>query len=98
MPGSGAAAPSRCLPPRPPGYDLGLMISGARPCAVLVWCLSATVATAAITLVSVQQEVEIGKQANAQVRRDVPELRDADVNTYVRELGRRLIARADGPK
>jgi beta-barrel assembly-enhancing protease len=52
----------------------------------------------AISLVSVNQEIEIGKQANAQVRKQVPELRDAEVNEYIRGLGRRLVAQAGGPK
>lgn len=52
----------------------------------------------AISLVSVNQEIEIGKQANAQVRKQVPELRDAEVIAYVRGLGRRLVAHAGGPK
>jgi predicted Zn-dependent protease len=55
-------------------------------------------ATAAITLVSVDQEIEIGKQANAQVRKEMPELRDEEVRAYVRELGRRLVQVAPGPK
>ena len=74
------------------------MIRAARPAAVLVVCLCATATAAAITLVSVQQEVEIGKQANAQVRRDGPQLRDAEVVNYLQGIGRRLIAKADGPK
>lgn len=53
---------------------------------------------AQFSLVSVEQEVEIGQQANAQIRKEVPELRDAQVAEYVRSLGRRLAARATGPK
>jgi beta-barrel assembly-enhancing protease len=52
----------------------------------------------AISLVSVSQEIEIGKQANAQVRKQVPELRDPETTEYVRGLGRRLVAHAGGPK
>ena len=52
----------------------------------------------AISLVSVEQEVEIGKQANAQVRKEVPELRDAETVSYVRGIGRTLVAHAAGPK
>jgi beta-barrel assembly-enhancing protease len=51
----------------------------------------------AITLVSVDQEIEIGKQANTQIRKEMPELRDADTVKYVRSLGRRLAAHASGP-
>ena len=52
----------------------------------------------AISLVSVSQEIEIGKQANAQIRRQVPELRDPATLEYVRSIGRRLVAHAGGPK
>jgi len=55
-------------------------------------------AVLAISLVSVDQEIEIGKQANAQVRKQVPELRDGETTEYIRSLGRRLVAHAGGPK
>lgn len=52
---------------------------------------------AAISLVSVDQEIEIGKQANAQVRKQVPELRDAATVRYIRSIGQRLVRHAGGP-
>ena len=52
----------------------------------------------AISLVSVSQEIEIGKQANAQVRKQMPELRDAETVEYIRGVGRRLVPYAAGPK
>jgi predicted Zn-dependent protease len=52
----------------------------------------------AISLVSVNQEIEIGKQANAQVRQQVPEFRDPGIVAYVREVGAQLIRQATGPK
>lgn len=52
----------------------------------------------AISLVSVTQEIEIGKQANAQVRKQMPEFRDAETGEYVRGIGRKLVAQAKGPK
>jgi predicted Zn-dependent protease len=52
----------------------------------------------AITLVSPEQEVEIGRQANAQIRKETPELRDAETVAYIRTLGRTLVAQAAGPK
>jgi beta-barrel assembly-enhancing protease len=58
----------------------------------------AAAALAAISLVSVAQEIEIGKQANNQIRKDVPELRDAETVAYVRGIGRRLVSYATGPK
>jgi beta-barrel assembly-enhancing protease len=64
--------------------------------ALLLMC--ASVSTAAINLVSVEQEIEIGRQANAQMQKQMPELRDAEVSEYVRGIGRRLVAAAPGPK
>jgi predicted Zn-dependent protease len=52
----------------------------------------------AVTLVSVQEEIEIGRAANEQVRARVPELRDAIVASYVRDVGKRLIRSAPGEK
>jgi predicted Zn-dependent protease len=60
--------------------------------------LSATAAAAQIALVSVQQEIEIGRQANAQVRKEVPEVGDGQVTAYVRSIGERLVRHAPGPK
>jgi len=51
-----------------------------------------------ISLVSVSQEIEIGKQANAQVRRETRELRDPAVVEYVRGVGTRLAAHARGAR
>lgn len=52
----------------------------------------------ALSLISVQQEVELGRQAQQQVRRDVPQLQDRAVTEYVSGLGRTLAARATGPR
>jgi beta-barrel assembly-enhancing protease len=51
----------------------------------------------ALSLISVKQEVEIGRQAQQQIKRDVPEVRDAAVTEYVASIGRRLASRAGGP-
>ncbi len=64
---------------------------------LVVWLLLPA-GVGAITLVSVQEEVEIGKQANAQVRSTVPTLRDIQTNNYVRTLGQQLTQAAPGPK
>jgi beta-barrel assembly-enhancing protease len=58
----------------------------------------ALTALLAISLVSVDQEIQIGKEANAQVRTQLPELRDRETVEYVRSVGRSLVARAGGPK
>jgi predicted Zn-dependent protease len=52
----------------------------------------------AITLVSVEDEIAIGRQANAQVRKQVPEMRDEQTIAYVRAIGQRLVRQAPGPK
>ena len=52
----------------------------------------------AISLVTVEQEIEIGKQANAQVRRELPELRDGPTLAYIRGIGQRLVRHAGGAK
>ena len=52
----------------------------------------------AITLVSVEDEIAIGRQANAQVRQEVPEMRDEQTLAYVRTIGQRLVRQAPGPK
>ena len=67
--------------------------------ALVVFLLLTGIAGASqFTLVSVEQEIEIGRQANAQVRKEVPELRDAQAAEYVRGIGRRLAQQASGPK
>jgi len=50
----------------------------------------------AVSLVSVHDEIAIGRQAQLQVRRETPELRDAAVQAYVTQIGRQLSARAPG--
>jgi predicted Zn-dependent protease len=44
--------------------------------------------------VSVPQEIQIGREANAQVRKKTAELRDPQVTAYVARLGRRLAGAA----
>jgi beta-barrel assembly-enhancing protease len=66
--------------------------------AVVLAVLACSSGVAAFSLVSVQQEVEIGKQAQQEIRRQVPELRDEAVNRYIDGIGRRLAAHAPGAK
>jgi predicted Zn-dependent protease len=63
----------------------------------LPFALAATTA-AAFSLVSVREEIEIGRQAQSEVRAKVPELRDGVTNEYIDSLGRQLAARARGPR
>ena len=53
---------------------------------------------AAQTLVSVEEEIEIGRAANEQARKQVPEFKDPTVTRYVRDLGKRLVRVAPGAK
>ena len=55
-------------------------------------------ALALFTLVSVEQEIEIGRSTQQQVRRQMAALDDAQVTGYVRSIGERLVARTPGPK
>ena len=53
---------------------------------------------AAPQLVSVNQEVQIGRQAQAEIRQQVPTVGDATVNRYVDSIGARLVRQASGPR
>lgn len=64
-------------------------------CALVV---SATTATGGLQLVSVKDEIALGRKAQQEVRQQVPAVRDAQVANYVAALGRRLAAKADGPR
>ena len=64
----------------------------------LALAVSATSARSGLQLVSVNDEIAIGRKAQQQVRQEVPRLRDTTVTNYVAGLGRRIAARADGPK
>lgn len=64
--------------------------------AFLAWS-GVVAAPGAISLVSVEQEIEIGRQAHAQVRRELMEFDDARTAAYVRGVFRRLVAAAPGP-
>jgi len=62
-----------------------------------LWASTSPV-SAQFSLVSVQQEIEIGRETNAEVRKQVPEVRDSQVTAYVRNIGERLTRQASGPK
>jgi predicted Zn-dependent protease len=53
---------------------------------------------AGFTIVSVPQEIEIGRQENAQVRKQMTELRDPRITAYIGQIGRRLAKAAPGAK
>jgi predicted Zn-dependent protease len=53
---------------------------------------------AGFTIVSVPQEIEIGREENAQVRKQMAELRDPQVSAYITSIGKRLARAAPGAK
>lgn len=65
---------------------------------LLAMVASATTATGGLQLVSVNDEIAIGRKAQQQVRQQVPALRDATINRYIDSLGARIVRRADGPR
>ncbi len=64
----------------------------------LLFVLATASGVTAFSLVSVEQEIAIGREAQQQVRSQVSELRDREVAAYVQRLGSRLAARAPGAK
>ena len=48
------------------------------------------------SLFSVDQEVQAGKEYSTQVEKQMPLVRDSDINNYVSRLGQRLAAKAPG--
>jgi beta-barrel assembly-enhancing protease len=53
---------------------------------------------AIVALISVNDEIALGRQTQQQVKAEVPQLYDPTVVRYVQSIGRRLAARASGPK
>ena len=70
----------------------------SRSMAVVVLLLAVTAPVAAIDLISVKDEIAIGRQANADARKQMPELTDREVREYVRSIGARLVKSAPGPR
>ena len=62
-----------------------------------MFVLCSTVVTTA-TFISVEEEIEIGRAAQEQMRKQVPELTDATVVGYVRDIGRHMVRVAPGAK
>lgn len=103
-----------CLPPRHRGFELFIqrrsatvsvgrafrpaVAAIAKPAVIVVILGVLTTATSSLELISVDQEIQVGKQAQAQMRKEQPELRDSAVAAYVRGLASRLVRVAHGPK
>lgn len=62
----------------------------------LMACSAAT--ASALALISVEQEIELGRQAQVEVRQQVPRLHDTTVVRYISDIGRRLARHARGPR
>ena len=57
-----------------------------------------SLAIVGITIISIPQEIEIGREENIQVRKQTPEVRDQQVRSYVAQLGQRLARQAPGAR
>lgn len=64
----------------------------------VVLAVGTSATMAAVELISVKDEIAIGQKAQADVRRQVPELNDGRVRQYVATLGSRLARQASGAK
>jgi predicted Zn-dependent protease len=64
----------------------------------LAWIVIPAAAVAAITLVSVSDEIAIGREAQAEISRQTPQVREGAVTGYIERVGRQLAARAGGPE
>jgi predicted Zn-dependent protease len=60
--------------------------------------LSASGVAAQLPVISVDDEIRIGRESQREVRRTVPALADRQVTAYIAAIGRRLAARAGGPQ
>ena len=65
---------------------------------VVALMVSGISAAAQMNLISVDDEIQMGRQAQQQVKRAVPEITDRAVNAYFLRIGRRLVQRTTGPK
>lgn len=66
--------------------------------AVTLVIAMASGSVAAFQLVSVQDEIRIGQQAQQEIRRQTPEVRDGAVREYVSRLGAQLASHASGER
>lgn len=61
-----------------------------------LFVLASVSGVAALQLVSVEQEIQIGREAQQEMQRQVPQLRDETLGRYVDDIGARLVAHAPG--
>jgi predicted Zn-dependent protease len=104
MRASAAIVLMKCLPPRRPdsrkrragAYAVRLRFATAA--AWSVFAVLAAALLAAPSLISVQEEIALGRESQRQVKAQVPVLTDRTVSTYIDSIGRRLASHARGPK
>jgi predicted Zn-dependent protease len=66
---------------------------------ILAAVLAAAPPTAAqFSLISVDDEIRLGREAQSQARKQIPDVGDRAVADYVARLGRQIASRATGPK
>lgn len=65
---------------------------------MLVPVLAMTAGAAQFSLIAVEDEIRLGREAQRQVRKEVPRVIDGEVAAYVSRIGRRLASQAQGPK
>ena len=68
-----------------------------RSVSLVVWLLVSSAGVAAINLITVPQEIQIGKEADKQLRGQMRVLKDRETATYIRSIGTRLARSAPGP-
>ena len=68
-----------------------------RAVAILVTLVLSTTAAHGLSLISVKDEIAMGREAQQQVKKTVPVLADSEVTAYIARLGKTLAARAKGP-
>ena len=66
------------------------------PCSVLATLGAASIG--ALSLISVSDEIALGRETQRQIRKDIPLFHERAVTDYVTRLGRQLAQRAPGPK
>ncbi len=69
-----------------------------RATAILLALLLGSTAAYGLSLISVKDEIAMGRDAQQQVRKTVPSVADSEVTAYVERLGKSLAARARGPR
>jgi beta-barrel assembly-enhancing protease len=60
--------------------------------------LLSSVVAGAISLISVNDEIAIGREAQGQISGQTPQVRDRQVTSYIERIGRQVATRADGPR